>query len=110
MPGGKGSVFKGMLLVVGPYVVTIAVVALILVLAITILAKPYDCSTLNRAVVALWLTIAMLFFASVAVVRIVARKVILSIAGRRVVVVTYGVVMLASYVVIALGLMVAFNC
>lgn len=111
MPKGMSSVFKGILLVVGSYVVTIALVALIIVLAISILMRgSTDCSVMNRAVVVLWVTISVLFFASVAVVGIVERKLILRVAARRAAVVLYGVVMLASYVVIAFGLMVAFEC
>jgi len=105
------TVFRGMLLVVGSYVVTIALVALIIVLAIAILMMGSTaCSVMNRALVALWVTIAVLFFASVAVVRIVARKVFPSITGRRGVVAIYSVGLLASYVVLAFGLMVAFEC
>ena len=58
MPKGMSTVFKGMLLVVGAYVVMIAVVALIIVLAIITVTEPYDCSTMNRALVILWVTIA----------------------------------------------------
>ena len=111
MPKGMSPVFKGILLLVGSYVVTMAAVVLVIVLAITILmvGSP-DCSVMNWALVALWVTIAVLLFASVAVLRIGARKVIPSIAGRRAVVILYGVVLLASYVVIAFGLLVAFEC
>jgi hypothetical protein len=112
MAEGMSTVFKVILLVVGSYVITVAVAAFIIALAIMILmvVESYDCSVMNRALVALWVMIAMLFLASVAVVRTVTRKVIPSVVGRRVVVVMYGMMMLASYVVIAFGLMVAFNC
>jgi hypothetical protein len=65
---------------------------------------------MNRAVVILWVVIAVLFLASVAVVRIVARRIIPSSAGGLAVVVIHGMVMLASYVVLAFGLLVAFEC
>ena len=112
MAEGMSTVFKGMLLVVGSYVLMVAVAALIIALAIMILAVEgsYNCSVMNRAVVALWVMIAMLSLASVAVVRTVTRKITPSVAGRWAVVVVYSVVVLASYVVIAFGLMVAFNC
>ena len=104
------AAFKGILLVIGSYVITIAVAAFIVLLAIITLTQPYNCSTVNWTVVILWVMIAVLLFASVAAVRIVARKVIPSVAGRRALVVIHGLVMLASYVVIAFGLMVAFEC
>ena len=65
---------------------------------------------MSQALVTLWITIAVVFIASVIVVGVVARRVIPSFSGRLVIVVAHGVAMLASYVVIAFGLMVAFNC
>jgi hypothetical protein len=44
------------------------------------------------------------------VVGVVAWKVIPSVQQRWAIVVVYGMMMLASYVVIAFGLLVAFNC
>ncbi len=104
------TAIKGILLAVGAYVVTIAVAAFIILLVIITLTEPYDCSTMNRAVVILWVAIAVLFLASVAGVRIVARKILPGGAGRLAVVAIHGMVMLASYVVIAFALMVAFEC
>ena len=104
------TAFKGILLAVGAYVVTIAAAAFIILLTIITLTEPYNCSTMNRAVVILWVVVAVLFVASVAVVGIVARKIIPSGAGRLAVVVIHGMVMLASYVVLAFGLLVAFEC
>ena len=100
---------KGALLVVGAYVATIGVAALTS-LAITTLMEPHGCSAMIRALLVLWGTIAAVFLASVAVVGVVAWKIVAGIAGRLAIVAVYGVVMLASYVVIAFGLMVAFNC
>jgi len=100
---------KGVLLVVGAYAATM-VVAAFTSLAIIALMEPHSCSDMGRALLVLWGTIAAVFLASVAVVGVVAWKIVAGVAGRLAIVAAYGVVMLASYVVIAFGLMVAFNC
>ena len=58
----------------------------------------------------LWVTIAVIFLASVFVVRNLAWKIIPGLAGRLAIVITYGVALLASYLIIAFVLLVAFNC
>ena len=100
---------KGILLVVGAYISTMAVAAFTS-LAIMILMAPHSCSAMGRALLVLWGTIAGVFLVSVAMVGVVAWKIVAGVAGRLAIVAVYGVVMLASYVVIAFGLMVAFNC
>jgi hypothetical protein len=100
---------KGVLLVVGAYAATM-VVAGFTSLAIMILMEPHGCSAMGRALLVLWGTIAAVFLASVAMVGVVAWKIVAGVAGRLAIVAAYGVAMLASYVVIAFGLMVAFNC
>ena len=103
------TVAKGVLLVVGAYVVTIGVAAFTSI-AIMILMEPHSCNAMSRALLVLWGTIAAVFLASVAVVGVVAWKIVAGVAGRLAIVAAYGLAMLASYVVIAFGLMVAFNC
>ena len=105
MSGGA----KGVLLGVGAYVATIAVAAFTS-LAIMMLMKPYSCSEMGRALLVLWGTIAAVFLASVAVVGVGAWKIIAAVAARWAIVILYGAVMLASYIAIAFGLMVGFNC
>ena len=100
---------KGVLLVVGAYAATMGVAAFTS-LAIMILMAPHSCSAMGRALLVLWGTIAGVFLASVAMVGVVAWKIVAGVAGRLAIVAGYGVMMLASYVVIAFGLMVAFNC
>jgi hypothetical protein len=100
---------KGVLLVVGAYAATIGVAAFTS-LAIMILMEPHSCSAMGRALLVLWGTNAAVFLASVAVVGVVAWRIVAGVAGRLAIVAAYGLVMLASYVVIAFGLMVAFNC
>jgi hypothetical protein len=101
---------KGILLVIGAYIVTFGVAICIIVLAIAIFIDTTNCGAMSRALPVLWGTIAAVFLTSVVVVGIVAWKVISDIAGRLVVMAVYGVAMLVSCVGIAFGLMVAFNC
>jgi hypothetical protein len=101
---------KAVLLVVGAYGVTMGVAVFIVTLAILIMMEPHSCSTMGRALLVLWATIAAVFLASVVVVGIIARKITPGIAGRLAIVAAHGVALLASYVVIAFGLMVLFNC
>ena len=100
---------KGVLLGVGAYVATIAVAA-IASLAIMMLMKPYTCSEMGRALLVLWGTIAAVFLASVGVVGVVAWKIIEPVAARWATLILYAAAILASYVAIAFGLMVGFNC
>lgn len=101
---------KGILLVVGASVVTLGVTVLIIVLAIMILLEPHSCSAMSRALLVLWGTIALVILTSVIVVGVAAWKIIPDTTGRVAIVAVYGLAMLASYVFIAFGLMVAFNC
>ena len=102
---------KGVLLVAGTYIVTIGIAILVVALAIMILMMgSYNCSDMGRALIVLWLLLAALFLASVVVVGVVAWRSIASTVGRWATVIAYGIVMLASFVVFAFGLMVLFNC
>jgi hypothetical protein len=85
-------------------------VFIIAIALIIILMRSYSCSAISQAMLVLLGTIAAVFLVSVAVVGVVARKIVASIAGRLAIVAVCGVLMLASYVVIAFGLMVIFNC
>ena len=100
---------KGVLLGVGAYVVTIGVAAFT-ALVIMMLMDPYSCSEMGRALVVLWGTIAAVFLASVAVVGVVAWRIIAGRGARWAILILYGVATLASYLAIAFGLMVGFNC
>ena len=100
---------KGILLIVGGYIATMAAAAFT-TFAIMILTKPHSCSDFGRALVTLWGTLAALFLASVAVVRVVAWKIVAGATGRWAILIVYGALLLVSYVAIAFGLMVAFNC
>jgi hypothetical protein len=102
---------KGVLLIVGTYIVTMGVTVFIALLAIMFLMmEAHSCNTMSQALVTLWVTIAVVFLVSTIVVGVVTWKIVAGIAGRLAIMAVYGVMMLASYVVFAFGLMVAFNC
>lgn len=101
---------KAIRLVVVAYLVTMVVTVLAVAIAFMILVEPRSCSAMTRALLVLWTTLAALFLASVMVVGVAAWKVIPRVAGRLAAVGVYGVALLGSYVVIAFGLLVAFNC
>jgi len=100
---------KGVLLVVGAYAVTMVVCACTSLTTIS-LTGTHSCGAVSRALGVMLVTMAALFLASIAVGGVVARKIVGHVAGCLAIVALYTVVMLGSYVVIAFGLMVAFNC
>ena len=100
---------KAIVLVIGAYAMTLIVAALAALIVMTVM-DPRGCSDLSRALLVLWGTIAALFLASVGAVGVAAWKMAPGRGGRFVILAVYGIAMLASYVVIAFGLMVAFNC
>jgi hypothetical protein len=104
------AVAKWRRLVIRAYLVTMGVTVLITLLTIIILVDTHSCSSVSRALAVLGGTTAVVFLASVAVVGVGAWKAIPGVAERLAIVVGYGVMMLASYVVITCGLMVVFNC
>ena len=103
-------VARGVLLVVGAYFITIWLAIFIISIAFMILMDTSSCSTMGRALVTLWIAIAMLFLASIVVVTALARKITLNFPGRLAIVGTHSFVLLMSYIIIAFGLLVAFNC
>ncbi len=96
-------------MVISGYVFTVGA-AIFTSVALMILMQPHNCTDFGRALLVLWGTIAALFLASVAVVGVVAWKAIQGIAGCLAIVAIHGTAMLGSYIVIAFGLMVLFNC
>jgi len=101
---------KGVLLVVGAYIVTFGVAILIITISLTFLIDTHKCSALGTSLLALWGTIAVVFLVSGIVVGVVAWKIIPSTAGRLITVAVHGGSLLITYVGIAFGLLVAFNC
>jgi hypothetical protein len=101
---------KGVLLMVVAYGVAMGAAAIIITIAIVILLEPLSCRAMGRALLVLWGTIAAVFLVSFAVVGATAWKIFSDTSGRAAVMIVYGLALLASYVVIAFGLMVLFNC
>ena len=101
---------KGLLLVIGAYIVTVTAAIFIAALVILIFIEPRICSTMIQALLALWGTIAAVFLAIIVLVSVFIWKVIPGAAWRAAVVIVYGLVLLVSYIFIAFGLMVLFNC
>ena len=101
---------KGVLLVIGAYTITVVAAILIIAISLMFLIDTHKCSALGPSLLALWGTIAVMFLISGIIVGIIAWKIMPSIAGRLVVVAVHGVSLLVTYIGIALGLLVAFNC
>lgn len=100
---------KGILLVIGSYIATLVVAAIASVVAMLLLA-PRGCSALSNAVGVLFVLIAVLFVVSAVAMGLHARKVSASRGGRLAIIGVYVVALAVSYIIIAFGLMVAFNC
>jgi hypothetical protein len=97
-------------LVIRAYLATMGLTVLITLLTVIFLVDTHSCSSVSRALALLGGTTAVVFLASVIVVGVGVWKAIPGIAERLAVVVGYGALMLASFVVITCGLMVVFNC
>jgi len=110
MSSNMNTGIKGALLVVGAYTVTVVAVILIIALSIMFLIDTHNCYSMGPSLVALWCTTAAVFLVSVIVVGVAAWKIIPSTAGRLLTVAVYGVSALVTYVGIAFGILVAFNC
>ena len=101
---------RGVLLVVGACMVTICLACSIITFASMVFIDTTKCSAVSRALPVLWITIAVVFLTSVDAGLNLEMPGGFMATGRRAIVAVYGVAMLASFVVIAFLLMVAFNC
>ena len=101
---------KGVLLVIGAYIVTLVAAIIVIAIFLMFLVDTHKCSTLGPSLLAVWGTTAVLFLISGIGVGVIAWKIIPSTAGRLVVVAVHGVSLLVTYIGIAFGLLVAFNC
>jgi hypothetical protein len=97
-------------LVIRAYLITMGLTVLISLLTAIFLVDSSDCRSVERGLAVMGGTTAVLFLASVAVVGVGVWKAIPGVAERLAILVGYGVMMLASFVVISCGLMVVFNC
>jgi hypothetical protein len=96
--------------VVRAYLVSLGLAVLITVLTTLLLVDAGDCGSVERGLAVMGGTTAVVFLASVAVVGVGVWKAIPGVAERLAIVVGYGAMVLASFVVISCGLMVVFNC
>jgi hypothetical protein len=110
MPNNLSTGIKGVLLVVGASIVTVGAAILIIVISIMFLIDTHKCSALGPSLLALLGTTAVVFLISGIVVGVIAWKIIPSIVGRLVIVAVHAVSLLVTYIGIAFGLLVAFNC
>lgn len=103
---------KMLTLIVGGFIITIGLAIAIIIIAIIILvgAEVSNCSTMNKALVTLWIVLGALFLSSVALIEVAAWKTYPGCGGRLAVLAAYGIALLVSYVVLAFGLMILFNC
>lgn len=110
MPNNLNNGAKGVLYVVGAYIVTIMIAIFTIGFATVIFIDTTKCSAVSKAFPVLLGTIAVVFLASMVFVRGLAWKNIPSVPGRWAILAVYGAAIFLSYVVITFGLMVAFNC
>ena len=96
--------------VVRAYLVSLGLAVLITLLTAVFLMDASDCRSVERGLLVMDAATAVLFLASVVVVGSRVWKEVPGIAERLGIVVAYGLLMLASFVVISCGLMVVFNC
>ena len=103
---------KMLTLIVGGFIITIGLAIAIIIIAVIILvgAEVSNCSTMNKALVTLWIVLGALFLSSVALIEVAAWKTYPGCGGRLAVLAAYGIALLVSYVVLAFGLMILFNC
>ncbi len=103
---------KLLTLMVGGFVITISLAIAIIVIAIMILygVEVTNCSTMSKALVGLWIILGGVFIASLGLIEAFAWKTYPGCGARLAVLVIYGLALLVSYVVLAFGLMIVFNC
>ena len=101
---------RAVLLTAAVYALTMCVSALIISLTIMVLLEPHSCGAVGRALLLLWGMTAALFLASVLVVIVLVWRTVQKKTSRVAIAAVYGTLMLASFILIAFGQMVLFNC
>jgi hypothetical protein len=100
---------KVVLLSFGAFGLTVAL-AVMTVIATLIIARPQSCSDYSQALLLLWVVIGGLCLASTAVVGIGTWRIAHSKRGSVITTAVYGLIILFTYLFIALILMIGFNC
>ena len=96
--------------VVRAYLASLGLAVLVIVLT-TLLMDTSDCyGSVQRGLLVMFATMVVVLPASVVVVGVRVWKAIPTLAERLAIVVGYGAMLLATFVVITCGLMVVFNC
>lgn len=103
------STAKGIVALVGLYAAT-AVAAVMTTFVAMLIMSPKSCSDYSQTAGVIWLIVAVLFFASIVLAGILARRAFVRIAARVATVVLYAAAMAVSYLLLAFTLLVAFNC
>ncbi len=103
------TVAKGIRLVGVAYIITMGV-TILASLAIMLLMNPHKCSEFAQTMLVLWITIAVAFLISIVAVGVAAWKITPRVGRRWAILFVHGVALLGTYIVIAFGLLVAFNC
>lgn len=96
--------------VVRAYLVSLGLAVLITVLTTLLLVDTTDCRSVEQGLMVMAGTTAVVFLASVVVVGVRVSKDMPGAAERWGIVVGYGAMLVATFVVITCGLMVVFNC
>lgn len=100
---------KVVLLSFGAFGLTIGLV-ITTVIATLIIARPQSCSDYSQTLLLLWVVIGGLCLASTAVVGYGTWRITHSKRGSVIVTAVYGLIILLTYLFMALILMIGFNC
>ncbi len=103
------KLLKTLLLVVGTYLGTLTAAGVAAVLAFVVVPK-HGCRGMGDALVILWVVIGLVFCAGLAVGSALGGRLELGLATHATLTFMMAVLLVASYLGIAFGLMVAFNC
>jgi hypothetical protein len=93
----------------GAFGLTIGVV-ITTVIATLVIVRPQSCPDYSRTLLLLWVLIGVLCLGSTAVVGFGTRRIASGKRGGWLATAVYGLVILLTYLFIALVLMIAFNC
>jgi len=100
---------KVVLLSFGAYGLTIGL-AVMTIITTLVIGRPQSCSDYSQALLLLWVVIGGLCLASTAVIGVSTWRITNSKRGSLITTAVYGLIILLTYLFIALILMIAFNC
>ena len=100
---------RAVLFTVGGYFLTLLLAAL-LCGGVMIALSPHGCAALSRALLALWASMAFAACLGILIVGLLVWRLALPVLARLGIVAAFSLALLGTLVVIAFGLMIAFNC